>query len=380
MYDPARHVPLVADAWDPARVRRAIHEIVEDALDAFDPDRFWIAHPLDNGLGDGATTLYQGATGVIWALDHLRRSGAVAVGRDFTPVLPRLEDAQRAPHASLLMSDVAVMLLAMRLAPSAAVADRLFVRLRDNLALPVQELMWGEAGTMLAARFMFDLTGEDRWRDAYREHAARLLADLRDGVWWQTLPGQHPRRILGAFHGLAGNLWALGRGWEWLDASERERTVAAATTLIATAREDLEGVNWPRAIGENELVLYHGHGAPGIITVVAALPFALPELDRLIRRGGELVWAAGPLAETSNLCTGTAGSGYALLRLYRRTGESLWLERARAFAMAAIAQCEADRALHSQGRYSLWTGDAGLAVYLWDCITTEPRFPTMDVF
>jgi hypothetical protein len=25
-------------------------------------------------------------------------------------------------------------------------------------------------------------------------------------------------------------------------------------------------------------------------------------------------------------------------------------------------------------------GDVGLAVYLWDCLTGEPRFPTIDVF
>ena len=35
---------------------------------------------------------------------------------------------------------------------------------------------------------------------------------------------------------------------------------------------------------------------------------------------------------------------------------------------------------HGMGRYTLWTGDPGLAVYLWDCITAEPRFPTIDVF
>jgi hypothetical protein len=30
-----------------------------------------------------------------------------------------------------------------------------------------------------------------------------------------------------------------------------------------------------------------------------------------------------------------------------------------------------------RGRYSLWTGDVGLAIYLWDCVAGEPRF---DVF
>ena len=58
----------------------------------------------------------------------------------------------------------------------------------------------------------------------------------------------------------------------------------------------------------------------------------------------------------------------------------MWLERARAFAMHAMAQCERDALAYGQLRYSLWTGDLGLAVYLWDCIRARPRFPTLDVF
>jgi hypothetical protein len=29
---------------------------------------------------------------------------------------------------------------------------------------------------------------------------------------------------------------------------------------------------------------------------------------------------------------------------------------------------------------SLWTGDAGLAIYLRACITADPALPTLDVF
>jgi len=57
-----------------------------------------------------------------------------------------------------------------------------------------------------------------------------------------------------------------------------------------------------------------------------------------------------------------------------------WLERARAFAMTAIAQFRQARANYGRGRYSLWTGDLGLAVYLRDCISGAPAFPTVDVF
>ena len=57
-----------------------------------------------------------------------------------------------------------------------------------------------------------------------------------------------------------------------------------------------------------------------------------------------------------------------------------WLERARAFAMHAIEQAYADERAVGRMRYSLWTGDPGLAIYLLDCIRVTPRFPTLDVF
>ena len=31
-------------------------------------------------------------------------------------------------------------------------------------------------------------------------------------------------------------------------------------------------------------------------------------------------------------------------------------------------------------RYSLWTGDLGFAIYLWDCVRANAQFPTLDVF
>ena len=117
-----------------------------------------------------------------------------------------------------------------------------------------------------------------------------------------------------------------------------------------------------------------------MVTTFADAPFTTPLLESLLLEGGEFTWQAGPLAKGSKLCHGTGGNGYAFLKLYRRTKNADWLQRARAFAMTAIAQCREARAQYGKGRYSLWTGDVGLAIYLWDCLTTEPHFPTVDVF
>jgi hypothetical protein len=389
MFDPGRHIALAPDPWDAAAARAAIGEVVEDALERLDPEGFWPVHPLDEPAPGLSTSLYFGAAGVLWALDHLRREGAVAFGQDFRGLLPRLLTLNREEHAgnpypqhgSLLCGDVGVLLLMARLAPDPTIADELIERVVANDALPLLELLWGTPGTMLACVAMDALTGEARWRDAYRRQARRLLDDLAPSefgpLWTQILYGR-TTRYLGLGHGHAGNMLALLRGWRWLTTEQQARLGAAIPhTLAATAAEANDGANWPAVPGEPAYLVQICHGSPGMIMAFADCPFSTPELERLLRRGGNLVWRAGPLAKGPGFCHGTAGNGYAFLKLYGRTGDALWLERARAFAMTAIAQAHAARREYGQGRYSLWTGDLGLACYLWDCIEGKARFPTV---
>jgi hypothetical protein len=395
MFERARHVLLRPSPWDAGAAQAAIDEIAADALAHLDPARFWPAHPLDD-VADGHTSLYMGAAGMVWALDYLHRSGAASQPLDMRPVVPRLLAANAAEftaanygdyaaHGSFLFGDMGAGLVAMRLAPSPTIAGTVLARVKANDALPVRELMWGLPGSMLACVHMAEMTDEPRWREQFVAQAARLLDDLEatgsGPLWTQDLYG-HRQRYLGPVHGFAGNMIPLLRGWDWLS-DDQHTSVADATlrTLAQTAARSGDGVNWPATVdpGMRPLLCQHCHGAPGIVTAFADAPFASPELDALLVEGGRLVWAAGPLAKGANLCHGTGGNGYAFLKLFRRTGDALWLERARNFAMTAIAQYRDADAQYGQGRYSLWTGDIGLAIYLWDCITTEPRFPTIDV-
>jgi len=94
-----------------------------------------------------------------------------------------------------------------------------------------------------------------------------------------------------------------------------------------------------------------------------------------------LTWYAGPLKKGSGICHGTAGNGYAFLSLFKRTGNQQWLDYARNFAMHAIEQCRTDRQKYGQSRYTLWTGDAGLAIYLHHCIFPEKAaIPGLEIF
>jgi hypothetical protein len=394
MIDPSRHVPLRSTLWSEREASVAIEEIVADAVAHFDAERFWRSHPSEDGKPDGMANLYFGAAGVIWGLDYLARSGATRARFDFRPVLPQLLEGsaaelaayQYSAHGAFLLGDLGAALVAMRIGPSIEIGDLVHERCERNSMLPIRELMWGLPGSMLACVHMHAMTGEPRWRRLFAAQAGRLLDDLEETplapLWNQDLYGG-VEPWLGPVHGYAGNIIPLFRGWDWLTQPQRARIAdVVPRTLTATACRSEFGSTW-RAVATRPglpTLCQHCHGAPGMVTTFADAPFASPELDALLVEGGSFTWAAGPLAKGSNLCHGTGGNGYAFLKLHRRTGDPIWLERARAFAMTAIAQCREARAGVGRGRFSLWTGDVGLAVYLRDCITAEPHFPTVEIF
>jgi hypothetical protein len=394
MIDAARHVHLRPIAWNAGEAAAAIDEISADAIAHFDPQRFWPAHPQDDGVPDANASLYLGAAGIIWGLDYLARIGATKARYDFRPVLPHLLRAVRDQFptysygtlGSLHFGDMGAALVAMRLDPAPAYADVVYERAEAHADEPIRELMWGLPGAMLACLAMAEIAGEARWQLLYAAQAARLLADLTETekgpLWTQDLYRMR-EQWLGPVHGYAGNMVPLLRGWGWLTDAQRTRIADAVPRALAgTAwRSDL-GATWPARVARDGPpdLCQHCHGAPGMVTTFADAPFTSPQFDALLIEGGNFTWAAGPLAKGSNLCHGTGGNGYAFLKLYRRTGDTVWLERARAFAMTAIAQCRESRAQVGRGRYTLWTGDVGLACYLWDCLGAEPRFPTIDVF
>ena len=173
---------------------------------------------------------------------------------------------------------------------------------------------------------------------------------------------------------------------QFLPAGQQDELFARIRqTLTATALHDGGLVNWPFEAGgsahpgSGAIRVQHCMGAPGVVNAMAGLP-SDPQIDALLLGAGELIWTAGPLAKHPCLCHGTPGNGYAFLKLHARTGDQVWLDRARAFALHAIAQNERFVTETGQRKFSLWTGDLGLACYLAACLRADPRFPTLDVF
>ncbi len=406
LFEAERHEPLQAHAWDEAAARAWIARYADDAQRAFTPAGLWPVHPRDADDDGKAgevqapfTMAYLGAAGVIDALDHLARAGMVAATIDFEPLLADLAArnlAQVEPWGhgvhGLLMGQTGILLLHYRLATNAptkaAIADRIAVAISANAGHPSLEMLWGSPGTMLVAMTMHEWTGEARWADLFRTDARRLMQTLQPAagapwrIWTQDLYGKQDA-IIGAGHGFVGNASALIRGRHLLTGPEwgawQDDIVATTHT---TAMRDGALANWPTRVlpagtPPRRLVQWC-HGAPGVIPSLAALPD--PRLDELLVAAGELTWTAGPLTKGVGLCHGTDGNGYALLKIFNRTGDERWLDRARALAMHAMMQSDRLAAQHGQRRHALWVGDAGLAWYLWSCIEGDGRLPTLDAW
>jgi hypothetical protein len=402
LYDPARHEALRPLPWDEGRARAAIERIVLDAESRYTEDRYWPVHPLDREGGDEGETgpvetpLYHGACGVIWALRYLQSVGAATLSRSYAAEYQRLLERNRRwlgdsaarERASFMMGDTPIRMMAYGDAPSEELARDLDALIAGNVEHPARELMWGSPGTLLAALFLHELTGNERWANLFRSTAARLWNALEWSPrhecwhWTQDLYGRRSA-YLGAVHGFVATALPLIRGRRLLGAgqwNEWERCIV--DTVQRTADRLGAHVNWrpelDNAGREQKKLLQFCHGAPGFVICLAGMPGTA--LDELLLAAGETIWSAGPLAKGSNLCHGTGGNGYALLKLYQRTQDSLWLERARSFAMHGIAQTDEHALRYGQSRYALWTGDPGFAIYLWDCLRAKAQFPTLDVF
>jgi lantibiotic modifying enzyme len=396
MFDQSRHYPLKTIKWEPELVQQAIQEIADDALKQLDQSRKLTLHPLDDFGGSGS---YTGMTGVIWALSYLNRVQAIEAHRDFSALLQEQlsaneKESMGMPHpenASYLFGELPILMLQFKFSRDGRIADKIFQSIQKNNTQPIREFMWGSAGSMLCANFLRTWTSEARWQEVFLLQAERMLSEWEkiDGIghlWSPDLYGDK-HKYLGPVHGFAGNIIPLIAGRELLPHKRYEDICSKVVETVINTATTTEGqANWVAVFEAADRIktpnlVQYCHGAPGMVTALSKVPRGIDDrFDQLLEKGGELTWHAGPLRKGANLCHGTAGNGYAFLKLYQRTQNDLWLARARAFAMHTIEQYRLAKALYQQGRYTLWLGDLGTAVYLWDCINGEGNFPTVDVF
>ena len=396
LFRPEAFESLTEEAWDEERARSGIRAIVADAEERFDPVALWPAEEWDSwGSPTPLTGLYCGAAGVVWALDALRRRGHADVGIDLAAAAQRaLERAREAPElseaedfelprasdAGLYSGETGNLVVAWRVGSDRSLEPLIEARILESRQSDANEVMWGAPGGLLAARALFEWTNDERWAAVWRATADAVWeARDEDGLWTQRLFGK-TSRSLGPAHGLVGIAQALLGGGDLLPADRRDG-ILTDTVQILERTVVYEGklANWPPRDGDSlerpdgEPRLQWCHGAPGIVISTAEF---LPE--ELLSSGAELTWRAGPHGpkKGSSICHGTAGNGYAFLKMFERTADAEWLDRARRFAVHALGQVER----RGNGHYSLWTGDLGVAIFAADCLDGRTRYPILETW
>jgi hypothetical protein len=393
LFTTTRHEPLADRPFSEAVAHEVIERIAARAEQELDPVEIrWPLDPADvEREGEGpASALYHGAAGILWALGELDpgladRELVEALG---ARILAEPDTPGYAAHG--VWSGVAgVLAVAERHWPDPSRRVRLADLARASLDSPSLEVMFGHPGHMALAAQLHARTREQHWAEIWSAGAERLLEEWRYddalGAWlWTQRFGTSKARSVGAAHGLVGNVHVLIRGGPLLAAEQRdevERRAVETLTRLAVVEDGL--ANWPPVAGgpltaNDRIRVQWCHGAAGILISLWDLAPDDEAWGELLLAAGRLVWQAGPFRDEPGLCHGTAGNAYALLALWRRTGDEQWLERARAFAQHAATQVEERAERLGHGRHSLFTGDEGVALCLASCVAGDERFPIID--
>uniref|UniRef100_A0A6M2EM60 LanC-like protein GCL1 n=1 Tax=Populus davidiana TaxID=266767 RepID=A0A6M2EM60_9ROSI len=274
----------------------------------------------------------------------------------------------------------------------------LFLEVAQERALPVgpeeggfgmsYELMYGRAGFLWAALFINKHLGEGTLpSDLLLPVVDAVLAGGRagasDNAACPLMYRWHGTRYWGAANGLAGILQVL---LNFPLSKEDSEDVKATLRYMMSNRFRRSG-NYPSSEGNpRDKLVQWSHGATGMAITLCKASEMFPN-DREFRdaaiEAGEVVWKSG-LVKKVGLADGAAGNAYAFLSLYRLTGESIYEERAKAFASFLYHNASGLVTIgHARGAdhaYSLFQGLAGTACLWFDLLKPESsRFPGYEL-
>ena len=349
--------------------------------------------------GPPPTPLYHGAAGVIWALHYLQALRASPSERRFDAEVAPLLARHRAwlaaalpgdETAAYLIGETPILMMAQAHAPTEERAEQIERLIDGNIESPTRELMWGCAGHdargVVHARTHWRVRAGRSCFAAQRERCGRNCSGRTEHECslLDAGPLRHQHTFIDAVHGFVGTASPLIRGRHLLDdASGPSGNACIANTVrrCATSKQGL--ANWRARLTQPEgrtarMLMQFCHGSPGFIVCLGRLS------ERRARRpaagGGEATWLPGPLDERLERLPRHRRQRLRVpevVRAYRRRD---WLERARAFAMHAIGQTQADAAATVTCATRCGPATSGSRSILWDCIHARARFPTLDVF
>lgn len=390
----------------PGAADGAAARFVEDLLHELAPD----GPLLERGIGSGPTaTVAFGAAGAAYGLLQL------AVGRRDAGLLSAADvwacEAERRVHDEWAFDHPSGHMNADDISPASLFHHRAGIHLvsalvaatrRDShgvrqaasayvqaASAPTQarDITLGRLGVTLGASHLLELP-PGMLGDELRAELGDLGQRHLDGVWKELALPHRPFVSawpnLGLAHGWAGLFLATARWssvggrsadalWDHLDAYR--------VHLLPTGRGS--NISWNDESGAPQGSMPGWcNGAAGVVLALLAVAEACDDSAdraRLVDDACSLGWHAGDAAPAGHdLCCGAAGRAYTLALLGRATNDSVWLDRARRIAAAALDhRRSADHDLHP--RHSLVKGDLGLAVLIDELGRPDSlRFPLLQ--
>jgi eukaryotic-like serine/threonine-protein kinase len=256
-------------------------------------------------------------------------------------------------------------------------------------ASPKMDVCLGRAGTLLGCVFLLDAL---RMHDATMSLPEQKLKltdfgnEVVTGLWkvideYGAIGRAQELTNFGVAHGWAGLLYAT-LCWSSATSEAPPRSLQERLAQLAGCAEPAgRGLQWKWDASSAEAFMpgwCNGSAGYVFLWTAAHRVFGDARYEELAEGAGWNAWEAPNPDET--LCCGEAGRAYAMLNLYRHTGEPVWLERARRLAVQA-----ADRAIDS-GRtdqndfrpLSLYKGHLGIALLAADI--ESPLYARMPAF
>lgn len=231
----------------------------------------------------------------------------------------------------------------------------------DNL-----DITHGRAGVLLGAAHLYELAFYSA-RDSLAELGKDILGSLMVEVE-RPSPISASSEGLGVAHGWAGYLYAILRWCRAVKTPPAPAVFDRALELAELAQPGGRGLRW-RCVGpssESSPSFYLPgwcHGSAGFVHLfsLASEAFGYQHFLETAEGAGWDVWDSRSSSGYS-LCCGLGGRAYALLNLYRRTGDTSWLRKAERLTDRAVE--ETLRRQDPGLEYSLYRGKTGIAVLL----------------
>jgi eukaryotic-like serine/threonine-protein kinase len=390
-------VPLPAAARPPARTT-ALRPILERALDRVGLDGLWNQTSLSPAP---TTSLNYGSTGIALGLLHVaqrRRDAELLALADLwtkralreikntdafynseieiTPEVVGESSPYHSPSGVFAVAALVARATADPLRMAEAIAAFLDATRRPIIGL---DLTLGRCSTLLGAAILLDAILANNLVDPAPmcSFGDAALAEIWQAIDAKEAIATADIEYLGIAHGWAGILYAT---LQWCRVSG---TAVPATVerrleeLAALALPSGRGLEWPWVLhraGEPMTMAGWCNGTCGYV-FLWTLAHRLLSHPRYLDLAYGAAWRSWESSEpTVTLCCGLAGRGYALLNMYRNTGERVWLDRARDLARRS----EREGYIPAEYPHSLYKGEFGLAVLAADL--EEPDQAAMPFF